>query len=632
MAQQLYYLPRGSRILVTGANGFIGSNVVHSLLELGYKVRGTVRAPKPWLDEMFRGKFGRDSYESVVLTNFENVDTLVSVMDGVSGVAHVASDVSFSANPEEVVPWVLRAVHNVLEAASRNSAIRRVVMTSSAVTALFPEPNKEGVVVREDSWNDEATKLAYDSDAPPLVKGLYTYAASKTEGEKAAWRWMEKNKPGFQFNTVLPDFTLGRILHEQIHGSTMGWVTGLPKGDTRIFETFVPQYFCDVIDIARLHVAALLDPNTVSRRLFGFAAPINLTDIISVVRKLQPNNTLIPEPPVNEGRDLSENDIPVASPGQNEVLVKLTCTGLCRSELRAVLAWGAYNSIIGHEGVGTVVKAGPDVSESLLGERVGVKWLYSACNKCSVCKRGFPNYCAQQLNTSRHVPGTLQQYVIADARFLTLIPGGVADEVAAPLLCAGFTMVGALSKLDHELQVGDFIVISGSGGGLGHIGVQIASRIKNLRVIAVDSGDDKRALSLESGAEVFFDYKTEDVVARVREFTGEGAHATIVVPGTKEALQMAPNLVRNMGFVVNVGLPPNNLDIPLSATLCTARGLTFIGSSVGTEDQLTDLLQAAAAGKIAPSIEVFEFSDVPTLIEKLRDDGIMGRAVITLPQ
>ncbi|CAG8902694.1 unnamed protein product [Penicillium egyptiacum] len=326
------------------------------------------------------------------------------------------------------------------------------------------------------------------------------------------------------------------------------------------------------------------------------------------------------------------NDMPVASPGQNEVLIKLTCTGLCRSELRAVLAWGAYNSIIGHEGIGIVVKAGPEVSDSLLGERVGVKWLYSACNECSVCKRGFQNHCPQQLNTSRHVPGTLQQYVIADARFLTLLPEGVADEVAAPLLCAGLTMVGALSKLGNELRAGDFVVISGSGGGLGHIGVQIAARMKNLRVIAVDSGDDKRALSLESGAEVFFDYKTEDVIARVREFTGEGAHATIVVPGTKEALKMAPNLVRNMGFVVNVGLPPNNLDIPLSATLCTARGLTFIGSSVGTEDQLTDLLQAASVGKIVPSIEVFDFSAVPTLIEKLREDGITGRAVVTLPQ
>lgn len=105
----------------------------------------------------------------------------------------------------------------------------------------------------------------------------------------------------------------------------MGWVSGLTKGDRRIFETFVPrkltklldwyltiadvqetEYFCDVIDIARLHVAALLDPNTVSRRLFGFATPVNLTDMISVVRKLRPNNTLIPDPPVDEGRDLSE--------------------------------------------------------------------------------------------------------------------------------------------------------------------------------------------------------------------------------------------------------------------------------------------------------------------------------------
>jgi hypothetical protein len=130
------------------------------------------------------------------------------------------------------VPWVLRATHNILEAASRHSDIRRVVMTSSAVAALFAEPNKEGIVVREgerpipregkrrmrwltlhlDSWNDEAIKQAYNPDAPEHMKGMFGYAASKTEGEKAAWKWVEKNKPGFQFNTVLPDFTVSFIV------------------------------------------------------------------------------------------------------------------------------------------------------------------------------------------------------------------------------------------------------------------------------------------------------------------------------------------------------------------------------------------------------------------------------------
>lgn len=62
-----------------------------------------------------------------------------------------------------------------------------------------------------DSWNDEAIKQAYNPDAPEQMKGLFVYAASKAEGEKAAWKWVEKNKPGFQFNTVLPDFTVSFI-------------------------------------------------------------------------------------------------------------------------------------------------------------------------------------------------------------------------------------------------------------------------------------------------------------------------------------------------------------------------------------------------------------------------------------
>ncbi|PYH40709.1 zinc-dependent alcohol dehydrogenase [Aspergillus saccharolyticus JOP 1030-1] len=332
-------------------------------------------------------------------------------------------------------------------------------------------------------------------------------------------------------------------------------------------------------------------------------------------------------------RIVHRDDLPVPTPGDHEVLVKLSCTGLCHSEIRATLNWSTYNPIIGHEGIGTVVQLGPHTSPALLGHRVGVKWLYSACATCSVCTRGHPHYCPHQRNTSRHVPGTLQQYVLADARFLTPIPTGVADEIAAPLLCAGLTMAGALGRLDGVVRAGEVVVISGAGGGLGHLGVQLAARVKGLRVIAVDTGAEKQRLSLAAGAERFVDFRTEDVVAAVREWTGgEGAHATIVVPGTEAAFAMAPELVRNMGYVVCVGLPRNDIRLPVSATLCAARGISIIGSSVGTEAQMEELLQLAAQGVITPEVRTYAFQETEALIRGLEKDTITGRAVVQIPQ
>jgi propanol-preferring alcohol dehydrogenase len=234
--------------------------------------------------------------------------------------------------------------------------------------------------------------------------------------------------------------------------------------------------------------------------------------------------------------------------------------------------------------VGTVVKVGPNVSESMLDQRVGVKWLYSACNKCSICLEGFPNYCPKQSNTGRTVPGTLQQYVLADARYITKIPDGVPDEIAAPLLCAGLTMFGAVSKLDNELKTGDWVVVSGSGGGLGHLGVQIAARVKGYRVIAIDSTEPKRQLSMDSGAEVFIDFATEDIESRVRELTGDGVHAVLAVSGSQDDFALAPKLVRNMGVIVCVGLPKNDFELPISATLCAARGMQHVQCMINREN------------------------------------------------
>lgn len=266
------------------------------------------------------------------------------------------------------------------------------------------------------------------------------------------------------------------------------------------------------------------------------------------------------------------DNVEVQTPSANEVLVKLECSGICHSDCMNVEGRGKSTPVPGHEGVGKVVKIGPGVSEDLLGRRVGAKWLWSACNKCTSCKIGKINHCAEQKNTGRSVWGTLQQYFVAHADFLTLIPDGVRSEVAAPLLCAGLSLAGAVSKLAPEVQPGDYVAIVGAGGGLGHIGVQIAS-IKGYKVIAIDSGAEKEKLSREMGAVAFVDYAKENVVKAVKELTqGEGSHGVICVAGSERAYTQAPELVRNSGVFVCVGLPPDTFMFPMSPIHIANRG------------------------------------------------------------
>lgn len=318
-----------------------------------------------------------------------------------------------------------------------------------------------------------------------------------------------------------------------------------------------------------------------------------------------------------------------------------------------MLGWGNYRPVVGHEGIGTVVKVGENVSEAILGQRVGVKWLHSACGSCSQCEDGWANHCNKPVFTSLHVPGTLQQYVIADSRYLTKIPDGLASELAAPLLCAGLTMAGGIAKLDNSIPNDGWVVVLGSGGGLGHIGLQIATRLRKFKVIAVDSGTSKRELSLQCGAQVFVDFATENVEERVKEITGEGSHSCLIVSGSEAAFKLAPKLVRNAGLLAIIGLPPATFNFPMTASLYAVKGmvtfipgqnevdslliemllaLTVTGVMVGNEQQMEDLLQNAASGIIKPVVQVEEFSKVPQIFEKLKNNEVTGRIVVKIPE
>lgn len=84
-----YAIQPGARIVVTGANGYIASHIIDTLLSLGYLVRGTIRSEKQWLDEFFESKYGQGRFETVVVPRLDDEQVLARVLSGVIGLVHV---------------------------------------------------------------------------------------------------------------------------------------------------------------------------------------------------------------------------------------------------------------------------------------------------------------------------------------------------------------------------------------------------------------------------------------------------------------------------------------------------------------------------------------------------------------
>ena len=333
------------------------------------------------------------------------------------------------------------------------------------------------------------------------------------------------------------------------------------------------------------------------------------------------------ENPGPSARIRIRNDIAIPTPGPNEVLIKLSCSGVCHSDVHNMLGhFPMSTNIGGHEGVGHVVRLGSSAPQSLMNKRVGVKWLHTYCNICEICSVDV-TACPYQHNSGRDVPGTFQQYTISPVQGLTVIPQSLKDEVAAPLLCAGLSMYGSIAR--SGIREGEWLVLTGAGGGLGHLGVQIAKE-KGLKAIAIDTGEEKRDLCLKLGATAFLDFKIDDVGAEVKRLTnGYGAHAVICTAGPSAYAQSLP-MLRNCGTLVCVGLVTEPL--PVSPFQMLNRALRIIGSSVGTPKHMEELLNLSVNGSIEPRVEVKELDELDEVMKDLATYRIQGRIVVRIPQ
>ena len=287
-------LPKGSEILVTGITGYIGSWVAEEALALGYKVRGAVRNVEKaaWLQEVFDAKYGAGQYTNVKLTAVSDKTQLEAAAKGVAGIVHVAINSNLVPEPEPYVQEAINEALAVLEVASAHDSVKAVVLTSSSMASV---PWGASGKLAKDAYNEEYIRLAYDKDFQDPAKMYFVYAAAKAKSEQAAWKYYAEKKPSYSLNQVLPAANFGPAVSFKHQGlpSTGGWPKQLYDGDISQIQYVPAQYFIDVRDNAKLHVAGLLDPETNEQRLFAFAEPYNWNKVLAEFRKIWPQRKFV---------------------------------------------------------------------------------------------------------------------------------------------------------------------------------------------------------------------------------------------------------------------------------------------------------------------------------------------------
>jgi len=327
------------------------------------------------------------------------------------------------------------------------------------------------------------------------------------------------------------------------------------------------------------------------------------------------------------GRPLQIEDLPIPEPGAGQVVVKIETSGLCHTDIHAAHGdWPVQPPlpfVPGHEGVGVVTRVGAGVTRVAEGDRVAVPWLGWACGACEECASGWETLCPNARYTGYLVDGGFAEYVLAEAAFVGLVPDAVDPLDAAPLTCAGVTTYKAVKV--SGARSSDLVAVFGIGG-LGHLAMQYA-QIAGASVAAVDVHDHKLQLAKQLGAAYTFDAAGEDVVSGIQALGG--ADAAIVTAATPAALEQAFASLRRNGRLVLVGLPADNvMRLPIFETVL--RGITVVGSLVGTRVDLQETFQLHAEGRTRVIRETRKLDEVNAAMAEVLSGDVEARLVFDL--
>ncbi|ETS83910.1 Alcohol dehydrogenase 1 [Pestalotiopsis fici W106-1] len=324
--------------------------------------------------------------------------------------------------------------------------------------------------------------------------------------------------------------------------------------------------------------------------------------------------------------------IPVQKPGPDEVLINIKYSGVCHTDLHAMMGdWPLPTKmplVGGHEGAGVVVARGELVKDVEIGDYAGVKWLNGSCMDCYFCRQADEPLCPEPLLSGYTVDGSFQQYCIAKANHIARIPKECDLEAISPVLCAGITVYKALKE--SGVKPGQYVTIIGAGGGLGSMALQYAKAM-GIHAIAIDGGEEKRTMCVDKlGAAAYVDFTTsKNLVQDVKKATadGLGPHGVIVLAVNEKPFQQASEYVRSRGTIVCVGLPANAfLKAPVFDTV--TRMVTIKGSYVGNRQDTAEAIDFFRRGLINAPFKTVGLSELQNVYKMMEQGQIAGRYVV----
>lgn len=318
------------------------------------------------------------------------------------------------------------------------------------------------------------------------------------------------------------------------------------------------------------------------------------------------------------GHPLVLKDIPCPVPQSNEVLIKITACGVCRTDLHIVdgeLPHPKLPLVLGHQVVGKVEQLGGCVTAYKVGERVGVPWLGGCCYSCEFCISGKENLCDKALYMGYMCDGGFAEYCVANQDFVLKLPQDYDDVHTAPLLCAGLIGYRAFRLAGSVKTIGLY-----GFGSSAHILIQVATALGCQVYVFTRSGDIKtQAFALSLGAKWAGGSDQQPPVA---------LDAALIFAPDGALYPQALNIVKKGGKVISAGIHMSDIPSFPYALLWEERSMSSVANL--TRKDGIDFMALIKKLPLQVTVTSFPLENANEALAAIRRGSLEGSAVLTI--